>query len=298
MTRGRAALVVATFAASLVWVLATPWCTRDRASAEEFVSAARTVMSDLPPGVIVLVHPPWRDDAVAAIRRAAIFPAQVAVTTALSPRHGEALPPLVLLVDDAAPPLPRALRSRLVRQRDVGPVHVAEIDERPDSATARDLSDVLASAEVEVERGGETVHCAWSAGAQRHECPGLPAWVHVGVEALPVGGRTERCTWAHPVTGATVVVRFAATRLLGALTLELALTDGAADNATLAPVHAALLVDGAPVLDLDKPPGRRGFVREATSTGTANDAQVELRITTPSDGQRHTCFRLITQAAP
>ena len=298
MTRGRAALVVAAFAASLVWVLATPWCTRDGASADDFVRAARTAMRDVPPGAIVLVHPPWRDDAVAAIRQAALLPAQVAVTTALAPRHGEPLPPLLLLVDDAAPPLPRALRGRLVRERDVGPIHLAEIDERPGNAGARDLSDALAAAEVELERGTDTVHCAWSALEQRHVCPGLPEWVHVGVEELPVGGRAQRCTWAHPVTGATLVVRFAAARLLGALALELALTDGAADNATLAPVHAALLVNGAPLLDLDKPPGKRGFVRDVTTTGAPNDAQVELRLTTQNDRQRHTCLRLTTRAAP
>lgn len=298
MSRAHAAVLVAAFFASLAWVALTPWCTRDRASADDFVQAARAAAPDLPLGGVLLVHPPWRDDAVAAVRAAGVMPDGALVTTAFAPRHGEPWPPLLVLADGGAPPLPRALRQRLDDDRRVGSVLVGRVAPALGAGTAHDLSEALAFAEVEVVRGDAVLRCAWSAIEARHTCPGMPEWVHVGVEQLPVGGRAQRCTWAHPITDATLVVRFPRARLLGALTLELALTDGAADNATLALVKAALLIDGAPALDLDKPPGRRGFVRGEARTGGARDATVELRLTTPSDGQRHACFRLTSEAAP
>lgn len=298
MSRARAAVVLAAFVASLAWVVVTPWCTRDGATTEEYVAAARTLGDDLPAGGIVLVHPPWRDDAVAAIRAANIGPPSSAVTTALSPRHGDPLPPLVALVDDAAPPLPRALRARRTSERVLGAVRVVSFEAAATERAARDLSDALAFAEVSVERADATVRCAWSPMARRHVCPDLPEWMHVGVEELRIGGRPQRCTWAHPMNDAVVVVRFPSLHLTGALTLELALTDGAADNAGLAPVRAAVLVDERAVLELEKPPGSRGFVRATSPTGATRDAAVEIRVTTPSDGQRHACFRLTSGAAP
>ncbi|MBI1948271.1 MAG: hypothetical protein HYS27_21465 [Deltaproteobacteria bacterium] len=302
MSRGRAALVLAAFVASLAWVALTPWCTRDRASADDFVAAARAAaIAEIPPGSLVLVHPPWRDDAVAAVRAAGVVADPAAVTSAFAPRHGEPWPPLVVLADADASPLPRALRARLEDERRVGSVAVARtapgVPLGAGDAGTRDLSDGLAAAEVEVVRGAAVTRCSWSPVERRHRCPGMPEWVHVGVEELPVNGRAQRCTWAHPITDATLVVRFPAVPLQGALTLELALTDGAADNAALAPVRAALLVDGAPALELLQRPGRRGFTRGTAAAG-ARDAQVELRLTTPNDGQRHTCFRLTTGAGP
>ena len=298
MSRGRAGLVVAFFALSLLWTLLTPWCTSDGASAADYVEAARAAAARAPDGALVLVHPPWRDDAVRALRAASVFPPGTAITTALSPRHGEPLPALLVLRDSAAPPLPRALRRHIDAEERHGAVRVAALQPVAEDDTRRDLSDWLAQAEVSVKREGSTQSCAWSPLAQRHLCEGMPEWVHVGVENLPVGGRTERCTWAHPVTGAALTVRFPHVRLLGALELELALTDGAADNAALAPVRAELLVDGTPAASLDTRPGQRGFVRTAVTTGAPRDASVELRFTTPNDGQRHTCFRLTTGSTP
>ncbi|MCC7071809.1 MAG: hypothetical protein IT383_10830 [Deltaproteobacteria bacterium] len=298
MSRARAASVLVAFIASLAWVVVTPWCTRDGASVGDFVAAARTLGDELPLGGIVLIHPPWRDDAVAGIRAAGMVQAPAVVTTALAPRHGEPLPPLVALVDEAAPPLPRALRARVVSERLVGAVRVVRFAADAAERAARDLSDALPFAEVSVERADGIVRCVWSPLARRHACPGLPDWVHVGVEELRIAGRAQRCTWAHPVTDGVVVVHFPSVHLQGALTLELALTDGAADNTALAPVHAALMVDEQHALALDKQPGSRGFVRATAPTGPARDAAVELRFTTPSDGQRHACFRLTSERAP
>lgn len=305
MSRARASVAVGVFALSLLWTLLTPWCTSDGATAADYVEAARAKAGRATEGAIVLVHPPWRDDAVRALRAAALFPPGTAITTALSPRQGEPLPPLLILRDAAAPPLPRALSRHVEEEEQRGGVRVARIQPDATGADARDLSDALSAAEVELQRADGTHRCAWSPLARRHLCEGLPEWVHVGVEELPVGGRSERCTWAHPVTDAVLVVRFPRARLLGTLELELALTDGAADNAALAPVRAELLVDGVAAASLEKAPGRRGFVSTTVNTGStsgapqgARDGSVELRLSTPNDGQRHTCFRLTTRPAP
>ncbi|HEY4223049.1 MAG TPA: hypothetical protein VGO62_16945, partial [Myxococcota bacterium] len=121
---------------------------------------------------------------------------------------------------------------------------------------------------------------------------GLPEWMHVGVERLPVAGNTVLCTWAHPRDNAALVVDFDVD-LGPTLTLDLALTDGAADNKTAALVHALVTVDGKRAIDLDRTPGHRGFASKSAPVVPGRH-NVTLAITTPSDGQRHTCFRLVS----
>lgn len=312
MTRGKAAAVLAAFAASFVVVLATPWCTRDRVQEPAvFVDAVRaaTAAGLVKAGDVVLVHPPWRDDVVAALRAAAarstgVLPERARATTAFAPRHGEPLPPLVVVTDDGLP-LPRSLRRRVDDEQALrhGQVQVFRVeDARGDGgADARDLALALSDAHVEVRPpgGAAPVVCAWNALQQRHSCPGLPEWMYVGVQELPVGGARTRCVWAHPIGGGVVSVRWPRPLLLDELRLELALTDGAADNARASAVDAELLVDDSSLAHLTKSPGRRGFSSVLVPVGPAarSAAALELRITTANDGQRHTCFRLTTTAS-
>ncbi len=335
-----AAAVVALFALSVAMVVAVPWCERDRVpDPGVWKEALAHDVGALRPHDLVLVHPPWRDDVVKALRGVPGLPPGVVITDALAPRHGDPLAPLVVVREAGGPPLPRALRG-LVEERtrfEEGGVEIIRLaaSASDDEVGVRDLSDDIAQAHVEVRMeprpppgpallppapaagpppstapgglGGikrgrsppSLIGCPWDALQGRHVCPGLPAWMHVGVEQLPIDGKRVACTWAHPITGGAVVVDFPHAHLLAHLKLELALTDGAADNTTAAPVSAALAVDGVPVATLDKPPGRRGFVsRTVAVDGAPRDGSVELRITTPHDGQRHTCFRLTTSEAP
>lgn len=111
MTRARAAAVLAAFALSLVVVVATPWCTRDRTSPGDYAAAVRDNLDLIRPGDIVLVHPPWRDDVVDAMRTV-VTPTRASVTTAFAPKHGEAWPSLVVIAEHAQP-LPAPLAARV-----------------------------------------------------------------------------------------------------------------------------------------------------------------------------------------
>jgi hypothetical protein len=341
VTRAQAALTVGFFAASLLVVLATPWCTRDRVTAvADWKSALERNLDVVHAHDIVLVHPPWRDDVVGALRSIAL-PAGVVVTDAFSPKHGEPWPSVVVIREKNGLALPRALRDRadestarvdgdleIVRLRRLeggddrsgersgeqgGDAQIGD-DESGVRVRGRDLSDDLAAAIVDVRvpstttatpdpstpasSSPERIACPWDPLKNRHVCAGLPEWMHVGVETLPVDGRDVRCTWSHPKTNATLHVRFPKVHFdAGAsLTLDLALTDGAADNTTAAPVFATVSVDDKPLFGAVKAPGKRGFVTKASAVANApRDADVELVITTPNDGQRHTCFRLVSR---
>jgi len=318
VTRTTASLAVLFFASSLVVVVLTPWCTRDRVGdVAAWQSALAKNVDIVKAHDIVLVHPPWRDDVVRGLRSIAL-PTGVVVTDAFSPKHGEPWPSVVVVREKHGVPLPRALRKRvdeesarvdgdieIVRLRrdergddDRGGERGGDGDERePDERGARghDLSDDLADAIVEVRAPERTIPCPWDPQTSRHVCADLPDWMHVGVETLPVDGREVRCTWSHPKTGAALHVRFPKVHLGTSLALDLALTDGAADNTRATPVFATVSVDGKPLFGMVKAPGKRGFVTKSSAT-TPHDADVELVITTPNDGQRHTCFRLTTDS--
>jgi hypothetical protein len=159
-------------------------------------------------------------------------------------------------------------------------------------APGRDLSERIAEARVSVD----DVQCPWSASQQRHVCEGLPEWMYVGVQDLPVGGSTQRCVWAHPKTDSTLRIEFPNVALLDELQLDLAITDPAATNTQAAPVRAQLFVDDVMKTLLVRDPGKRGFATTSVRT-QQKTSTVRLDITTPNDGQRHTCFRLTAAAA-
>ena len=174
-----AALTLAVFAASLLAVVATPWCTADRVrDPEAFVTAVRQAGGLVQPGDIVLVHPPWRDDVVDAIERAHVLPAGAVATTAFAPRHGEAalLPALVVVRDADAPDMPRvlarlresehAVRVGGVEVVRLGPSRAApnrESDATPPSSDAGveepTAFDALDRAEVVVLAGAQRTRC-------------------------------------------------------------------------------------------------------------------------------------------
>lgn len=284
----RHALVVGAFAASLLAVLVTPLCTRDRLiDTAPWIEAARGERG------AVLVHPPWRDDVARALRASGVN-----ATVAFAPRHGDPAPAMVVVTDGAAP-LPAALGDRVASRVERGALTIAQVRARGGSDdSGRSLLGGLRDAQVQLRlNDGDTIECPWDPVTERHSCAGQPEWQHVGMSDLPVGGHNVKCAWVHPKTGATLSVRFAHSRVESALELSLALTDGAADNPSGADVTAALLVDGVDVATVTKRAGQRGFAKTAATT-TAGEHEVEVRITTPNDGQRHTCMLLDTRGAP
>jgi hypothetical protein len=289
-----AAAILAVFVVAVVATIAQPLLARDVA-ADRFVTALAASRALVHPGDTVLVHPPWRDDVVAAVRAGGVVPASTTVTEAFAPRHGDPLPPLVVIAD-AAWTLPAVLAT--VKPGDVvehDGVIVFRLDGGPstraDVADSADGADV-ARATVHVEAAdGNHVACPWDAARRRHVCTGLPEWMTVGDDTLVIGGQRERCTWAHPTTNGVVVVDFGTVPTArSGWRLSVALTDPAADNPAGAPVTATLVVDDDTSSVTVQ--HERGFHDVVVAGGDRTNARVLVRLTTPNDGQRHTCFRL------
>lgn len=286
----RHALVVGAFAASLLAVLLVPLCSRDRvADVEPWVAAVRGER-----GAIV-VHPPWRDDVARAMRAAGHH-----ATVAFAPRHGDAVPPIVVVTDGSAP-LPDALAARIEAHEARGALTLLRVRASGGGAGGgRSLLDGLRDARVELRTDDDVIACPWDPVAERHMCTGQPEWQHVAMTELPVGGRKVKCAWVHPKTDATLSVRWQHARVDGgALDLSLALSDGAADNTSGAPVTAALFIDGVEAASVTKRAGQRGFTKNSAKLSAgAGEHDVEVRVTTPNDGQRHACILLETRGAP
>jgi hypothetical protein len=284
-----AAATFALFVAAVVVTIAQPLLARDRAAAR-FVDALSAARAQLQPGDTVLVHPPWRDDVVAALRAAGVVPASTPITEAFAPRHGDTLPPLVLVADDGwtLPAVLADAHPQELAQRDGVVVFRVGETERP----AVDAAP-LQRAAVHVETAdGTRVDCPWNPARRRHVCTGLPEWMTVGDDTLVVGERRERCTWAHPTTNGVVVVDFGVVPTSRAgWRLSLALTDQAADNPNGAPVTATLVVDDDSA-DVTVQHDRGFHDVVVVGGGASPRARVAVRLTTPNDGQRHTCFRL------
>jgi hypothetical protein len=284
-----AAATIGVFACALLVTVAQPLLARD-APVDRFVAALQASRALVRPGDTVLVHPPWRDDVVAVVRSAETVTATTSVTEAFSPRHGEPLPSLVV-VADAGWTLPAVLVA--AQPREVG-AHDGIVVFRIDggAAAAANGADV-ARASVHVQTAaGVRVGCPWDATRRRHVCTGLPGWMTVGEETLVIRGRRERCIWAHPTTDGAVIVDFGSLPTTPAgWRLSLALSDQAAANPAGAAVTATLAVDEAQAaVTVQHDPGFRDVVVARNVAGAT--ARVVVRVTTPDDGQRHTCFRL------
>ena len=266
-------------AASPAWSLCSPpRCgrgdpgTRD-APAPRISSAPRAPPRDVPPASCL--HPPWRDDAVAAIRQGRVFPA-VAVTPPPSPAASLAV---LLLVDDAVARC-YAWRTRCGSSR----AHRSSTSARsPARVTCRMPSCRWSRG----ERGAHRLARVWAA-LEPPRMPGLPEWV-ARRRAGAAGRRAyQRCTWAHPPARRGGALSSA--RLLGCSPSSRSLTARPITRRWRRSVLRARR-RRAP---LDLTSARQARLRRGSPpTPAAQRRPVELRITTPTMASA-TRFRLTT----
>jgi hypothetical protein len=282
-------VVVVAFIASVLLSLVQPWCGRDRLSATDVAAVVGRHTDLVKAADLIVIHPPWRDDIVAAV--APLLPYHT-VTEAFTRNHGDPWPALVV-VAEGVHPWPAALEAERQKQR--API-VEDSGVRFFRLAQNDVVSTLQLAQARVsvvDAAGTTTACAWQAAQKAHRCPGLPAWMHVGDEDLPVDGRRQRCTWAHPTTNGRVVIDYGVVDVSRGLRLEAALTDTAARNQQGAPVTISVQLEHNGARDehsvtVQKKTGFVGTDIPAAPAGT----RVSVVVTTPNDGQRHTCFRL------
>jgi hypothetical protein len=112
------AVVVLAFVVAIAITIVLPVVATD-APRESFVGAFRAASSLVRSGDVVLIHPPWREDAAASVQE--ILSLQDAVektlqvTVALSPRRQDPLPSLLVIADPRWP-LPAVLQRRAPRE--------------------------------------------------------------------------------------------------------------------------------------------------------------------------------------
>jgi hypothetical protein len=286
-TRVRDGAVVVVFGVALLLTLLQPWWGRDRLGPAEVVEALRTSLPALTkPGDLVVIHPPWRDDIVAAVRAAHLLPADVFVTEAFTRRRSDPWPPIVV-VAEGVHPWPASLEGR---RRALG-VEVVERDgvrlfRLPGDGAATPLV-VLSTADVRVQTSeGRELACPWDDRRRRHVCPGLGSWMTIGEETMQIDGRRELCTWSHPISGGRLRIDYGTVDVGNGRTFEAALSDVAVKNPQGAPVRFIVLVDDEPrALTVHR---RRGFSRLELPGGVHH---LVVEVLTDHDGQRHACHR-------
>lgn len=279
--------------AGLAFSVSAPLMTADGvANSQPWIDAVASVKDELQPGDTVLVHPPWRDDVLDALKQADALPRGVRATVALALPHGQA-PGRVLLVADPTSALPRARKKQLVgtQTRRVSGIDLSWLGAAPEQSADIDFTARVALARVHVEKAdGTVIKCAWNDGRNRHLCPGLPSWMYVGADTKVIGGRSEACTWSHPITGGKVVIRWDGMPLPPKLELAHGLSDQAAGNPSGAPVTLTLRADGAQIARSVRT-NARGMRKERVSVPDGATS-LELEVTTPDDGARHYCWQL------
>ena len=162
---------------------------------------------------------------------------------------------------------------------------------RASTAPVYDFTSRLGDARVELQWSGRPAETCTATGA-RHDCTqqGKLPWRYVGEHEVLAGGRSQRCTWAHPTTGAALRIHYPAATLGQRLRFGHGLSDGVAGR-TGAPVTVEVLVGTERVGTFTRT-AAPGWSREELSTSAyaGRTEPVSFVVSTPDDGSRHFCF--------
>lgn len=124
-------------------------------------------------------------------------------------------------------------------------------------------------------------------------CPSEAEWLYAAPRTLRIGGQDAECVWAHPTTGGAVVFTLPGPQApIAGRDLVLEVAGGLADDAVNGtPGGATVFVQvmqGARKLGRLAVPNAVGWHRLEVSLEPSTE--VELIVTTSSDGRRHHCL--------
>ncbi|MEL6185008.1 MAG: hypothetical protein AAFU79_10320 [Myxococcota bacterium] len=158
-----------------------------------------------------------------------------------------------------------------------------------------DLTDALTPNTLTIERpaGKPVSRCRAARAEGGFACPGQAEWLHTAPRQLRIDGADQRCSWAHPSTGAAVVFTIPPPPpppegYVLQLRVRSALTDDA----------VRLTGDGSSVKTRVLQGGRRlGQVVRSNAVGWAEgkyllgaEGSIRLEVTSVRDGRRHHCL--------
>ncbi|MGF1511020.1 MAG: hypothetical protein ACFB9M_16115 [Myxococcota bacterium] len=229
--------------------------------------------------------------------------------------HGPLFAPDVLLdlpERIRGPSLPRLWRGRMF-VIDSGETHVAAslLDRKtfddgvevrvygprvPDAEATFDILRDLEPGMVRIEAlsGAVRATCDVVREPSGFSCPGEKPWVYAAVETVIIDGSPRACLWAHPISGAVLVVELPPFPGPGDWRLKLGggLSDRAVQMSAGAPVTTTVR-QGRETLGTLTVPNRRGW-RE-TELAISPNRTTELRVRTRFDGMRHHCLTAIVR---
>jgi len=153
------------------------------------------------------------------------------------------------------------------------------------------VSDDIRKAQVYFEGDDGTLECKLSAGETVWRCSDED-WNYVGSSPQKLGGKLRKCTWAHPVTNKTLIIRFEDENLNSALKGYYGIIDGiSVDKPGI--VTLAVLVDGVKVFDgFTYTPGLKSI-----DIGPTQGSRIEFRVFTDRGLRRHFCFDVWSESA-
>lgn len=253
------------------------------------------IADDIEPNDVILIHPPWRHDVKAALKKKAPKKHSNKITTVLSSTAGTR-GKIIVLADTTAPPLSKRLRSMHAAQPQRGQDDVAIYFLQNDKKQAgTNFINLLPSATVKVkEENGKTTTCRWSEKNRRFKCPKLPNWMYVGPYQMRSGGDAKECIWSHPISKGQVHIRFPHPPLQSTLLFEHGFSDSAVRSNNKSPVTITIKQDENTLGRLTRA-RKSGFSQSSFIISTPSAQNLDLLIQTENDGAGHYCFNLITQ---
>ena len=153
------------------------------------------------------------------------------------------------------------------------------------------VSDDIRKAQVYVEDESDVIECKLSAGETVWRCSDQD-WNYVGASPQKLDGKVRKCTWAHPVTNKTLIIRFDNENFNAPLRGYYGIIDGiSVDKPGI--VTLAVLVDGVKVFDgFTYTPGLKSI-----DIGPTKGRTIEFQVFTDRGLRRHFCFDVWSESA-
>ncbi len=281
---------------ALLVTLAVQLFSTDTVVPDADLAAAAKLLSEQGSGQVVVVHPPWREDLVAALR--GHLPDRD-IRLAAPVRDGLPTGQLAL-VEAGWSPGPGAFSGlRPLASQQVGSLALSFYDAGGAATAAKAqggrslLLDDLKKLQARFERGSQTIVCdQFDPAGPRYDCPPLPEWNHIAATTQTLAGKPQRCLWAHPLTDGTLVIEAPWPRGARELAVYHGLSDHAAAASAGKPVTLEVLADAQPLKRYVQQ-NQQGYTRHLLQVDPDSDApHLVLMVTPPSDGARHFCIDL------
>jgi hypothetical protein len=253
-------------------------------TASAWAAAAQAVREASRPGDVVAFVPGWSQEGRGLFRGLRVIPQERWTAADLS----GAARLFVVASFGAEPPAWLTPLAQVEETREYGQIRLFRLALKQASQRLADLVSLVPAAKVTLEAPGRIHECPRR--GDRHDCSESKfPWRYVAEAQLPADGSARRCIWAHPTTGAKLVVAFPPVPMGLSLLVSHGLADPVAQSG--APVTLGVWIGERETAIIPHAP-ERGWRQTSLDTSAWQGKSEALRfvVTTPNDGARHFCF--------